>query len=496
MPKGSKLQLYNTLTRRVQNFEPLQPDLVSLYVCGPTVYGPPHLGHARGALFFDLLVRSLTHLGHKVKYIRNITDVGHLVGDADEGQDKLAKAARMLQLHPMELAQQYTLSYHKQMALLGTLPPHIEPRATGHIPEQVALVQALLDRAFAYQVDGSVYFDSQKYQAHYPHNVLSRRKIEEQRTGSRTLAGQGGKRSPHDFALWKRAESCHIMRWSSPWSEGFPGWHLECTAMSSKYFGRQFDIHGGGLDLCFPHHDCEIAQGRAAYDTLPARYWLHHNMVTIQGQKMSKSLGNFITLQDCFEGTHPLLSQAYHPMVVRFFLLQSHYRSPVNFTDEGMRVAKKAYTKFMNGLLYLSRPYEAKKISSAESTVLDEQIVKLCASCHADLCQDLHTAKLLAHLSQLRGYINKWQAGALSELSAKSFELLKTTYTTFVQEVLGLVPPLLAKPMAMVEELLEQYRQAKLAQDQRAIDAIRTALDAQGIAVQDLAHSTSWHYKA
>ena len=329
-----EILLYNTLSRKKEKFETITPGMVGLYVCGPTVYGDAHLGHARPGITYDVLVRLFRHLGYKVRYVRNITDVGHMESDSDEGEDKIAKKARLEQLEPMEVVQHYTIRYHEAMKLLNTLPPSIEPRASGHIIEQISLVHSILDKGFAYESNGSVYFDVECYNQKYPYGRLSGRSLDDMISNSRELEGQQDKRSPFDFALWKKASPEHIMRWPSPWSEGFPGWHLECSAMSAKYLGESFDIHGGGMDLLFPHHECELAQNTASRGEGGVRYWMHNNMITINGQKMGKSLGNFITLEELFTGSHKILEQAYSPMTIRFFILQAHYRSTLDFSNE------------------------------------------------------------------------------------------------------------------------------------------------------------------
>ena len=348
-----KLYLYNTLSRKKEEFVPVHEGHVGMYVCGPTVYGDAHLGHARPAITFDLVYRYLRHLGYKVRYVRNITDVGHLEHDADEGEDKIEKKARLEQLEPMEVAQYYTNRFHAAMDRLGVLPPSIEPHATGHIIEQEQLVQRILDNGFAYVVNGSVYFDVEKYDRAYHYGVLSGRNLEDVRNASRELDGVGEKRHQVDFALWKKAQPEHIMRWPSPWSDGFPGWHCECTAMGRKYLGAHFDIHGGGMDLVFPHHECEIAQAVAAQGEPMVKYWMHNNMITINGQKMGKSLGNFITLDEFFTGNHPKLEQAYSPMTIRFFILQAHYRSTVDFSNEALQASHKGLERLMEGMAQL-----------------------------------------------------------------------------------------------------------------------------------------------
>ena len=331
--------IYNTLTRTKELFKPIHEGHVGLYVCGPTVYGDAHLGHARPGITYDVLVRLLRNLGYKVRYVRNITDVGHLENDADEGEDKIAKKARLEQLEPMEVVQHYTLRYQEAMRQLGVQPPSIEPRASGHIIEQINLVQQILDNGYAYESCGSVYFDVAKYNNDHQYGILSGRTLEDTVSNTRELDGQSEKRAPHDFALWKKAAPEHIMHWPSPWSEGFPGWHLECSAMSAKYLGDEFDIHGGGMDLMFPHHECEIAQNTASRGRSGVHYWMHNNMITIDGKKMGKSYGNFITLEELFSGSHKILEQAYSPMTVRFFILQAHYRGTLDFSNAALQAA-------------------------------------------------------------------------------------------------------------------------------------------------------------
>jgi cysteinyl-tRNA synthetase len=369
------LTVYNSLRRRMEPFTAIEPPFVGMYVCGPTVYSDPHLGHARSAVAFDVVFRYLRFLGYRVRYVRNITDVGHLEDETtDSGEDKIAKRARLERVEPMEVVQRYTLSYHDGMRQMGCLPPSIEPRASGHIPEQIDVVERIIDAGLAYEVDGSVYFDLQKYAGTSgadparvsgtgdasPYGALSGRVFEDLLANTRETTGAAEKRSSLDFALWKRAEPQHIMRWRSPWGDGFPGWHLECTTMSTKYLGEVFDIHGGGLDLQFPHHEAEIAQSHGAYGHDPARYWLHSNMLTVDGQKMAKSMGNFITLEEMFSGRHPRLSRAHGPMVLRFFMLQSHYRSTLDFSDDALTAAAKGYQRLMAGLQH------------AEQTLADE----------------------------------------------------------------------------------------------------------------------------
>ncbi|MFR9594256.1 MAG: cysteine--tRNA ligase, partial [Rikenellaceae bacterium] len=352
--ESNSLFLYNTLTRKKEEFVPLNPKHVGMYVCGPTVYGDPHLGHARPAVTFDLMFRYLQSLGYKVRYVRNITDVGHLEHDADEGEDKIAKKARLEELEPMEIAHYYTERYGAAMRELNVLSPSIEPHASGHIIEQIEFVEKILEAGFAYESNGSIYFDVESYNKKHNYGKLSGRNLDDILTNTRELDGQSEKRKSVDFALWKKAAPEHIMKWSSPWGEGFPGWHMECSAMSTKYLGEQFDIHGGGMDLMFPHHECEIAQSTAALGHDSANYWVHNNMITINGQKMGKSLGNFITLEELFGGTHKILEQAYSPMTIRFFVLQAHYRSTLDFSNDALQAAQKGLDRLMKAVEALS----------------------------------------------------------------------------------------------------------------------------------------------
>ena len=399
----SKLVLYNTLSRRKEEFVPLAPPRVGMYVCGPTVYGDPHLGHARPAVTFDLLFRYLQALGYKVRYVRNITDVGHLEHDADDGEDKITKKARLEQLEPMEVAHYYTERYHRAMDALGVLSPSIEPRASGHIIEQEAFVQKILDAGYAYESNGSVYFDVEKYDRDHRYGVLSGRNLEDIVANTRALDGQCDKRNCCDFALWKKASPEHIMRWPSPWSDGFPGWHMECSAMSTKYLGERFDIHGGGMDLMFPHHECEIAQSTAALGHDSAKYWVHNNMITINGQKMGKSLGNFITLEELFTGSHKLLAQAYSPMTIRFFVLQAHYRSTLDFSNDALQAAEKGLDRLMKGVETLS------KLHPSEDSTVDP--AELECRCREAMDDDLNSPMVISALFDWVRIINQIAEG-------------------------------------------------------------------------------------
>ena len=398
MVKENNLQIYNSMSRQKEYFRPLHEDRVGMYVCGPTVYGDGHLGHARPAITFDVVFRYLSHLGYKVRYVRNITDVGHLEHDADEGEDKIAKKARLEQLEPMEVVQYYLNRYHKAMEALNVLPPSIEPHASGHIIEQIEYVKKILESGYAYISEGSVYFDVPKYNKDYRYGRLSGRNIDELLSTTRELDGQTEKHNPADFALWKKAQPEHIMHWPSPWSDGFPGWHLECSTMGTKYLGEQFDIHGGGMDLMFPHHECEIAQSVAHSGHDAVRYWMHNNMITINGQKMGKSLGNFITLDEFFTGSHEKLEQAYKPMTIRFFILQAHYRGTVDFSNAALQSAEKAYERMMDGWHRLL-DLKASETSSVSISGLAEK-------CQEAMDDDLNTATVIATLFDACRIIN------------------------------------------------------------------------------------------
>ena len=427
------IYLYNTLTRHKEEFEPLHAPAVGMYVCGPTVYGDPHLGHVRPAVTFDLLFRLLRYEGYKVRYVRNITDVGHLENDADAGEDKIAKKARLEQLEPMEVAQYYTNRYHEFMDRLGVLRPSIEPHASGHIIEQIAMTQAILDAGYAYVSNGSVYFDVRKYVADgNKYGILSGRNLDDMQSGGRSEDYEGEKRFPADFALWKRAAPEHIMRWPSPWSEGFPGWHMECSAMGAKYLGETFDIHGGGMDLMFPHHECEIAQSTAALGHASARYWVHNNMVTIGGQKMGKSLGNFITLEQFFTGDHALLSQAYSPMVIRFFILQAHYRSTLDFSDEALQGAQKGLERLMKAWNLLT---SGRIVPAAASTIPSP--AALLGECEEALCDDLNSPVAIARLFDWVRHVNALNDGTLTATEG-DLKTLRTAFDTVLGTLLGL----------------------------------------------------------
>lgn len=486
----SQLAIYNTLRRNKETFRPLHEGRVGMYVCGPTVYGDAHLGHARPAITFDILFRYLTHLGYKVRYVRNITDVGHLEHDADSGDDKIAKKARLEQLEPMEVVQRYLNSYHRDMEALNVLPPSIEPHASGHIPEQIEYVQRILDAGYAYVSDGSVYFDVPKYNGSHRYGILSGRNIEELLSTTRELDGQQEKHSPLDFALWKKAAPEHIMKWKSPWSEGFPGWHLECSTMGEKYLGEEFDIHGGGLDLQFPHHECEIAQSVAAQGHQAVRYWMHNNMITIDGKKMGKSYGNFITLQQFFTGDHPKLRRAYSPMVIRFFILQAHYRSTVDFSNESLEAAEKALKKMLEGYARLSTVKPAEKDSV--------EIPDYEALCTEALDDDLNTPIAIAHLFDAVKLINQAADGSVS-LSEATIKRLDALFRTYLGEIMGIRLDNDAAAgkdagayKGAVDLLMEIRSRAKEAKDWATSDLIRDKLKELGFDVKDTKNGTEW----
>ena len=486
------LLIYNTLTRTKQKFVPLQPGHVGMYVCGPTVYGDAHLGHARPAVTFDLVFRYLKHLGYKVRYVRNITDVGHLEHDADEGEDKIAKKARLEQLEPMEVAQHYTNRFNDAMKKLNVLPPSIEPHATGHIIEQEQLVQQIFDAGYAYESNGSVYFDVEKYNKDHHYGILSGRNLDDVRDASRELDGVGEKRNQADFALWKKAQPEHIMRWPSPWGDGFPGWHCECTAMGRKYLGETFDIHGGGLDLIFPHHECEIAQAVAAQGKQMVRYWMHNNMITINGKKMGKSYNNFITLDEFFTGSHPLLQQAYSPMTIRFFILQAHYRSTVDFSNEALQASAKGLERLMEGVKQLERIEP-----QAAGTIGKEFAEKLSADCYAALDDDFNSPIAISHLFDACRTINQL-ADKKASITPDGLEALKSAFSTFCFDILGLASEVngnAGREEAFgqaIDLLLNIRAQAKANKDWATSDRIRNELSALGFEVKDTKDGATW----
>ncbi|MBQ7710487.1 MAG: cysteine--tRNA ligase [Bacteroidales bacterium] len=490
------LLIYNTLTHSKELFKPLTADHVGMYVCGPTVYGDAHLGHARPAITFDVVFRYLQHIGYKVRYVRNITDVGHLENDADEGEDKIAKKARLEQLEPMEVAQYFTNRYHAAMDKLGVLRPSIEPHASGHIIEQIELVKKIMEAGLAYESNGSVYFDVRKYQEQtHQYGRLSGRVIEEMLATTRDLDGQDEKRFSGDFALWKKASPEHIMRWPSPWSDGFPGWHTECTAMGTKYLGEQFDIHGGGMDLVFPHHESEMAQQTAVTGHGPCHYWMHNNMITINGKKMGKSLGNFITLDEFFNGSHKhpetgeeMLAQPYSPMTIRFFILQAHYRSTVDFSNEALQAAEKGYARLLEAYKSLSRISASDKSDKSDVSGLRQR-------CYDAMNDDLNTPIVIGHLFDAAKVINGAADGHL-KLSQADIDELKDVFDTFLFDILGMRDESSSDNSGLVDGLmhmiLDMRSVAKANKDWGTSDRIRDGLKELGVTVKDGKDGATW----
>lgn len=485
---NNQLHIYNTLERKKELFEPANPPFVGLYACGPTVYGDAHLGHARQAVTFDVLFRVLSHLGYKVRYVRNITDVGHLESDADEGEDKIARKARLEKLEPMEVVQHYMNAYHRNMQELGVLPPSIEPRASGHIIEQQDLVNRIVDAGYAYEMNGSVYFDVEKYARDHAYGKLSGRKTEDLLSNTRNLEGQSEKRSPLDFALWKKADPQHIMRWPSKWSEGFPGWHLECSAMSNKYLGETIDIHGGGMDLLFPHHECEIAQNVAGYGHETVRYWMHNNMITIDGQKMGRSLGNFITLDELFQGNHALLDQPFDPMTVRFFILQAHYRSTLDFSNDALSASQKGLQRLFAAMAVLEK-LEASPSGAVNASELE-------ARCTNAMNDDLNTPLIISALFDGARTINSVHEQRI-RIDQENLDQLKEIYSTYVYDILGLKPPDVKEngqslTAGLVDYILNLRLAAKARKDFETADQIRDTLQQMGITVKDRKDGFDW----
>ncbi len=483
----NRLVLYNTLTRKKEKFEPLNPPFVGMYVCGPTVYSDVHLGNCRTFVSFDLIYRYLTHLGFKVRYVRNITDAGHLEGDRDEGEDKFAKKAKLEKLEPMEIVQKYTLGFHEVLRLFNTLPPSIEPTATGHISEQIEMVKKIIAQGYAYEVNGTVYFDVEKYVKEYDYTILTNRKLDDMLNNTRELNGQDEKRGRLDFALWIKAKPEHIMRWPSPWGVGFPGWHIECSAMSSKYLGETFDIHGGGMDLAATHHTNEIAQSQACNHTQPANYWMHTNMLTVNGTRMSKSAGNGFLPHELFSGSHPLLNRGYSPMAVRFFMLQAHYRSTLDFSNDALEAAEKGYKRLMNAMALLPKLQAAGKKPAVNVDELKQR-------CYAAMDDDFNSPVLIAELFEAVRIINGAYDGKMT-LDETSLTALKALMSHFVQDVLGLVDDQSGSDdfeqlMAMVIGLRNEAKQHK---DYATSDRIREGLGAIGIQLKDSKEGTLWN---
>lgn len=486
----SGLQLYNTYTRQTEAFRPIHDNIVGLYICGPTVYGPPHLGHVRGPVVFDVLRRYLEFQGFKVRHVRNITDVGHLVGDGDEGEDKLSKQARLEQLEPMEIAQTYTVAYNEMCRRMNVLPPNIEPRASGHIIEQIEMIEAIVNAGLAYEANGSVYFDVLAYAKSHDYGKLSGRILDDLIAGAgneaRELEGQDEKRNPNDFALWKKAAPEHIMQWSSPWGKGYPGWHIECSAMSRKYLGDVFDIHGGGMDLLFPHHESEIAQSTACTGHNPARFWVHHNMITINGQKMAKSLNNGIQVEELFSGNHALLEQAYSPMTLRFFILQAHYRGTLDFSNEALQAAEKGLQRLWNAV------ETAKKLPVSENS--EYNITDIHEACLKSMNDDLNTPQVIAQLFEAARVSNSAADGKI-KLDQANIHALNELFDTWMVSILGIQPEKEGNDSALdgvMQMLLQMRTQAKADKNYALSDEIRNKLTALGFVIKDGKEGSSW----
>ena len=484
------LVLYNTLTRKKEKFEPIHPNLVGMYVCGPTVYSDVHLGNCRTFVSFDLIFRYLLHLGYKVRYVRNITDAGHLEGDNDEGDDKFAKKAKLEQLEPMEIVQKYTIGFHDMLRLFNTLPPSIEPTATGHISEQIEMVKQIIANGYAYEVNGTVYFDVDKYTKEHNYTILTNRNLEDLLNNTRELGGQDEKRGRLDFALWIKAKPEHIMRWPAPWSVGFPGWHIECSAMSRKYLGDQFDIHGGGMDLAATHHTNEIAQSQACNHTTPSKYWMHTNMLTVNGARMSKSAGNGFLPGELFTGNHPLLNKGYSPMAVRFFMLQAHYRSTLDFSNDALDAAEKGYKRLMNAIALLE------KIVPSSKSNIDVDLDALTARCYAAMDDDFNSPVLIAELFELVRLINSIYDGK-QQVDEENLSKIKSLLNDFVFDIMGLKDDQLGADNESVDKLMELVislrNEAKTNKDYATSDKIRNELNAIGIQLKDSKDGTLWN---
>lgn len=493
----SALHLYNSYTREKEKFEPSVPGHAGLYVCGPTVSGESHLGHARPYITFDIVYRYLTHLGLKVRYVRNITDAGHFEEEGRDAVDKVAEKAHLERMEPMELVQKYTNLFHWGMRLFNNIEPNIEPTATGHVIEQINMIEKIINDGYAYEVNGSVYFDVKKYAEKYPYGKLSGRKIDELLETTRDLDGQDEKRNKVDFALWKKAPPEHIMRWNSPWGEGFPGWHIECSAMSSKYLGQTFDIHGGGMDLQFPHHESEIAQSTIAHGCAPVRYWMHNNMITINGKKMGKSYNNVIKITELFSGNHPILEQPYHPMVVRFYILQTHYRSTLDFSNEALQASEKAARRLWEAYEVLQKLAVPNNEEAGDSE-LDAKVVTWCNECADFMNDDFNTAKVIANLFELAPVINGIKHGTVNAnaLSKATHQLLLDTYKTYLVDILGM-QGMQAQQDDKIDKVLsllvEIRKDAKTRKDYATSDLIRNKLAETGVMLKDEKDgSVSW----
>ncbi len=489
-----KLKVLNSITRQKEIFTPLSSPNVGMYVCGPTVYSDVHLGNVRTFLSFDVINRYLRFIGFKVRYVRNITDVGHLL---DSGEDRISKKAKLDNLEPMEIVQKYTNDFHEVMATFNALPPDIEPSATGHMLEQLEMIKLLLDKKLAYESNGSVYFDVNRYNKSHPYGTLSGRKVEDLLAQTRDLDGGDDKRSPLDFALWKKAAPEHIMRWDTEWSDGFPGWHLECSAMSTKYLGADFDIHGGGMDLKFPHHECEIAQNMGTSGHVGAKYWLHTNMLTVNGQKMSKSLGNSFLPRELISGNHELLERGYSPMTIRFFMMQSHYASTLDFSNDALEGARKGFVKLSNALRIIKEMDWPKDLSASIDEKQKEQINKYCDNCYHAMNDDFNTALTIGHLFNIVKKINSIHTGQLKleDIGKETFLRMKETFLGFSENVLGLKHESEMDGEALIQIILNEYIEAKEQRNFEKIDDLRAQLKAQGVVVKDMKDRIDWAFE-
>ena len=488
-----KLKVLNSLTRKKEEFQPLNPPFVGMYVCGPTVYSNVHLGNVRTFLSFDVVNRYLRFLGYKVRYVRNITDVGHL---SDSGEDKISKKAKLDQLEPMEIVQMYSNDFHDVMNLFNAIPPDIEPSAIGHLMEQIEMTQKLIDNGYAYESNGSVYFDVAKYNEEHQYGKLSGRNIDDMISDTRDLDGGEDKRNPLDFALWKKASPEHIMRWKTEWSDGFPGWHLECSVMSTKYLGEEFDIHGGGMDLKFPHHECEIAQNKGSNGNGGAKYWLHTNMLTVNGQKMSKSLGNSFLPRELISGEHELLDRGYSPMTIRFFMMQSHYASTLDFSNSALEAARKGYVRLANGMRLLEEMEWVDDDGQLDDQQV-QQIEKFCDNCYHAMNDDFNTALTIGHLFNLVKKINSLHTGQLkfSALGEATFNRMKEIFLGFAKDVLGLKVEADVDYQRLIETILEEYKAAKYNRDFDRVDKLRAELKSEGIVVKDMKDRIAWAFE-
>ena len=484
------LKIYNTLSREKEEFKPLTPEHVGMYVCGPTVYSDVHLGNCRTFISFDIIYRYLTYLGYKVRYVRNITDAGHLEGDRDEGDDKFSKIARLQQVEPMEIVQKYTLGFRHVMQLFNNLPPSIEPTATGHIAEQIEMTKEIIANGYGYEVNGTIYFDVEKYNKQNPYGILTNRKLEDLLEGTRELGGQDEKRGRLDFALWIKAKPEHLMQWPSPWGMGFPGWHIECSAMSEKFLGKKFDIHGGGMDLAATHHTNEIAQSQACNHTSPANYWMHTNMLTVNGTRMSKSLGNGFLPEELFTGNHPLLDKAYSPMTTRFFMLQTHYRSTLDFSNEALQASEKGFRRLWDAYEVLKKLQGVSGKEEANDHELDEKVNALIKEFDENMNDDFNTAKVLANMFELVPVINSIKDGliAIDAMAASTLVLLQQKFKSYIEDIFGLKDELNlndGKLAGVIDLLIDIRKEAKTKKDFATSDKIRNQLASMGIQLKD-----------